>query len=145
MIGGVFGAYYEGGRDGFVRRRHGLLNPVTCRRTRVRLTRAPSAAGAQHLGVNEHCDGGANLVSTIVHAVLPDGDVGFSTGGELTVSETSGHAAAPIPHSNATVGSVVYLGSSVFHHASPINAGGKRLVFCLFYAGEGDLSKHALA
>ena len=39
------------------------------------------------------------------------------------------------------------LGSSIFHHASPIKLGGKRLVFCMFYACEGgtDLSKHALA
>ena len=28
---------------------------------------------------------------------------------------------------------------------SPIGEGGRRLVFCLFYAGEGDLSQHALA
>ena len=54
---------------------------------------------------------------------------------------------APITHSNDTVGSVVYLGGSIFHHASPIKLGGRRLVFCMFYAcDEGtDLSKHALA
>eukprot|EP00966_Prymnesium_polylepis_P256407 5923584-Prymnesium_polylepis.1 len=113
----AFGAYYEGERDGF------------------------------HRGVNEHCDGDANLVSTVVHAVLPDGDVGFTEGGELTVSEVDELPAKPITHSNVTVGSVVYLGSSVFHHASPIKLGGKRLVFCMFYVSEdgSDLSKHALA
>ena len=113
----AFGAYYEGERDGF------------------------------HLGVNEHCDGDANLVSTVVHAVLPDGDVGFSEGGELTVSEVDELPARPIAHSNATVGTVVYLGASVFHHASPIKLGSRRLVFCMFYASEDgtDLSKHALA
>ena len=111
----AFGAYYEGDREGF------------------------------HLGVNEHCDGGANLVSTIVHAVMPDGDVGFSSGGELTVAEYNGLPARPLAHTNDTVGSVVYLAPSIFHHASPIGEGGRRLVFCLFYAGEGDLSQHALA
>ena len=113
----AFGAYYEGGRDGF------------------------------HLGVNEHCDGDANLVSTVVHAALPDGDVGFTEGGELTVSEVDEYPARAIVHSNATVGSVVYLGASIFHHATPIKLGGRRLVFCMFYACEqgGDLSRHALA
>ena len=113
----AFGAYYEGERDGF------------------------------HLGVNEHCDGGSNLVSTIVHAVMPDGDVGFSEGGELTVSESDGLPAKPIVHTNDTVGDVVYLGGSVFHHAKPIKQGGRRLVFCMFYAAEAgsDLSKHAFA
>ena len=113
----AFGAYYEGQRDGF------------------------------HLGVNEHCDGDANLVSTVVHAVLPDGDVGFTHGGELTISEVDGLPAQPITHSNATVGSVVYLGGSIFHHASPIKMGGRRLVFCMFYAADAgaDLSQHALA
>ena len=111
----AFGAYYEGERDGF------------------------------HLGVNEHCDGGSNLVSTIVHAVMPDGDVGFSEGGELTVSEIDGLPAKAISHTNDTVGDVVYLGGSVFHHAKPIKQGGRRLVFCMFYAAEAgsDLSKHA--
>jgi len=114
----AFGAYYEGEtREGF------------------------------HRGVNEHCDGDANLVSTVVHAVLPEGDVGFRGGGELTISEVDGLPAVPITHSNATIGSVVYLGGSVFHHASPIELGGRRLVFCMFYAchGGGDLSNHALA
>ena len=112
----AFGAYYEGERAGF------------------------------HLGVNEHCDGDANLVSTVVHAVLPDGDVGFTQGGELTVSAVDGLPSQPIIHSNETVGSVVYLGSSIFHHASPIAPGSKRLVFCMFYASKAgtDLSKHAL-
>jgi len=112
----AFGAYYEGERDGF------------------------------HRGVNEHCDGDANLVSTVVHAVLPDGDVGFTEGGQLVVSEIDDLAAEPITHSNETVGSVVYLGGSVFHHASPIKMGGKRLVFCMFYAADDntDLSRHAL-
>lgn len=112
----AFGAYYEGERDGF------------------------------HRGVNEHCDGDANLVSTVVHAVLPDGDVGFAEGGELTISEIDEMPAKAITHSNDTVGSVVYLGGSVFHHATPIKLGGRRLVFCLFYACEEstDLSKHAL-
>ena len=111
----AFGAYYEGERDGF------------------------------HLGVNEHCDGDANMVSTVVHAVMPDGDVGFSEGGELTVSETDGLPAKPIVHTNDTVGDVVYLGTGVFHHAKPIKQGGRRLVFCMFYAAEAgsDLSKHA--
>ena len=113
----AFGAYYEGERDGF------------------------------HLGVNEHCDGGDNLVSTVVHAMLPDGDVGFDTGGELTISALDGMPARPIPHTNETVGSVVYLGAAVNHHASPIQLGGRRLVFCMFYAcGEGTtLVRHALA
>ena len=113
----AFGAYYEGEREGF------------------------------HLGVNEHCDGDANLVSTIVHAMLPDGDVGFTEGGELTISETDDLPAVPIAHSNASVGSVVYLGSGIFHHASPIKLGGRRLVFCMFYACDPakELSKHALA
>ena len=111
----AFGAYYEGQRDGF------------------------------HLGVSEHCDGGANLVSTIVHAVLPDGDCGFTSGGELTVSAVDALPPAPITHSNDTVGSVVYLGPSVYHHASPIELGGQRLVFCMFYACEHDLETHALA
>ena len=113
----AFGAYYEGERDGF------------------------------HLGVNEHCDGGSNLVSTIVHAMMPDGDVGFSEGGELMVSETDGLPAKPIVHTNDTVGDVVYLGTGVFHHAKPIKQGGRRLVFCMFYAAEAgsDLSKHAFA
>ena len=86
-------------------------------------------------------------MSTVVHAVLPDGDVGFREGGELTISEIDDLPAAPITHSNETVGSVVYLGGSVFHHASPIKLGGKRLVFCMFYACKGgtDLSKHAFA
>ena len=112
----AFGAYYEGSREGF------------------------------HLGVNEHCDGDANLVSTVVHAVLPDGDVGFTEGGELTISEIDELPARKIAHSNDTVGSVVYLGGSVFHHATPIKLGGKRLVFCMFYACEDgtDLSKHCL-
>ena len=43
------------------------------------------------------------MVSTIVHAVMPDGDVGFTEGGELTVSEVDGLAAKPIAHTNATV------------------------------------------
>jgi hypothetical protein len=73
--------------------------------------------------VNEHCDGDANLVSTVVHAVLPDGDVGFTKGGELTVSAVDDLPSKPIVHSNETVGSVVYLGSSIFHHASPIAEG----------------------
>ena len=111
----AFGAYYEGRRDGF------------------------------HLGVSEHCDGGANLVSTVVHATLPDGDCGFREGGALTVSAVDGLPEAPIAHSNDTVGSVVYLGPSVYHHASPIQEGGKRLVFCMFYACETDLERHALA
>ena len=33
-------------------------------------------------GVSEHCDGGANLVSTVVHATVGNG-AGFSTGGEV--------------------------------------------------------------
>jgi len=113
----AFGAYYEGEREGF------------------------------HLGVNEHCDGDANLVSAVVHATLPDGDVGFSEGGQLTVSEIGDLPAIPVSHTNDTVGSVVYLGGSVFHHATPINVGGKRLVFCMFYAtaDNTDLSKHAFA
>jgi len=111
----AFGAYYEGERDGF------------------------------HLGVNEHCDGGSNLVSTIVHAVMPDGDVGFSEGGQLTVSEIDGLPAKAIEHTNDTVGDVVYLGTSVFHHAKPIKQGGRRLVFCMFYACDGDLTTQALA
>ena len=113
----AFGAYYEGGREGF------------------------------HLGVNEHCDGDANLVSTVVHAVLPDGGVGFSAGGELTVSEVDGMPAVPIAHTNDSVGTVVYLGSSIFHHASPIPLGSRRLVFCMFYACDAatDLSRHVLA
>ena len=115
----AFGAYYESGeaRDGF------------------------------HRGVNEHCDGDANLVSTVVHATLPDGQVGFTSGGELTVSAVDALPAAPITHSNDTIGTVVYLGGSVFHHASPINHGGRRLVFCMFYACDAgsDLSQHALA
>ena len=53
--------------------------------------------------------------------------------------------AAPLAHGDGTVGSVVYLAPSIFHHASPIGEGGRRLVFCLFYAGDGDLSQHALA
>ena len=104
----AFGAYYEGGRDDF------------------------------HRGVSEHCDGDGSLVSTVVHATLPDGDVGFASGGELTISEIDGWPTAPVRHANDTVGSVVYLGPSVFHHASPINEGGRRLVFCMFYGCEGD-------
>ena len=48
-------------------------------------------------------------------------------------------------HTNDTVGTVAYLGGSVFHHATPINADGKRLVFCMFYASAdgSDLSRHA--
>ena len=84
--------------------------------------------------------------STVVHAVLPDGDVGFTKGGELTISEVDELEAIKITHSNETIGSVVYLGGSIFHHATPIQLGQKRLVFCMFYACEGgkDLSKHAL-
>lgn len=113
----AFGAYYEGERENF------------------------------HLGVSEHCDGDTKLVSTVVHAVMPDGDVGFREGGELTVSEIEGLPAKPIPHSNSTVGSVVYMGGSVRHLASPIKHGSKRLVFCMFYAcdSENDLAKHALS
>ena len=113
----AFGAYYEGKREHF------------------------------HLGVSEHCDGDGSLVSTIVHAVLPDGDCGFTSGGELTISASDDSPAVPIAHSNETVGSVVYLGPSVFHKASPINAGGKRMVFCMFYACSGDTEfpRHALA
>ena len=113
----AFGAYYEGERDGF------------------------------HRGVNEHCDGEANLVSTVVHAVLPDGEVGFESGGELTVAASGGLPPVAIPHSNDTVGTVVYLGAGVYHHATPIQEGGRRLVFCLFYAAapEKDLTRHALA
>ena len=102
----AFGAYYEGEREGF------------------------------HLGVNEHRDGDANLVSTVVHATLPDGDCGFTGGGELTIAAEGGLPKAPITHSNATVGSVVYIGPKVFHDAKPIKLGGKRLVFCMFYAAE---------
>ena len=102
----AFGAYYEGEREGF------------------------------HLGVNEHRDGDANLVSTVVHATLPDGDCGFTGGGELTIAAESGLPTAPITHSNDTIGSVVYIGPKVFHDAKPIKLGGKRLVFCMFYAAE---------
>ena len=87
-------------------------------------------------GVNEHRDGDANLVSTVVHATMPDGDVGFSGGGELTIATAKGLPQAPITHSNETVGSVVYLAPKVYHDASPIKVGGRRLVFCMFYAAE---------
>ena len=112
----AFGAYYEGGREGF------------------------------HLGCSEHCDGDTRLVSTVVHAVLPDGDVGFTEGGELTISETADLPAKAIRHSNQTVGSVVYMGGSVNHLATPIKQGGKRLVFCMFYACKAgtELATHAL-
>ena len=45
------------------------------------------------------------------------------------------------------MGDVVYLGGSVFHHATPIQPGGRRLVFCMFYAAEAgtDLSVHAFS
>ena len=81
-----------------------------------------------------------------MHALLPDGDVGFTGGGELTVSEIDESPEVPIPHSNETVGTVVYLGGKIFHHASPIKLGGKRLVFCMFYQCDDgtNLSAHAL-
>ena len=113
----AFGAYYEGNRKNF------------------------------HLGCSEHCDGDTQLVSTVVHAVLPDGDCGFARGGELTVSAADGLPSLAITHSNDTVGSVVYMGGAVHHLASPIEDGGRRLVFCMFYAcdAEHDLAIHALA
>ena len=112
----AFGAYYEGNRTDF------------------------------HLGCSEHCDGDTRLVSTVVHAVLPDGDCGFAGGGELTVSAAGGLPAAAIPHSNDTVGTVVYMGGAVHHLATPIRLGGRRLVFCMFYACDAanDLGAHAL-
>jgi hypothetical protein len=112
----AFGAYYEGERENF------------------------------HLGVSEHCDGDTHLVSTVVHAVMPDGDAGFTEGGELTISATSDLPAQPIAHSNASIGTVVYMGGSVRHLASPIKLGSRRLVFCMFYACEDgvDLAKHVL-
>jgi hypothetical protein len=91
------------------------------------------------LGVNEHCDGDTNLVSTVIHASLPDGEVGFTEGGELTILAVDECPAVPITHSNDTVGSVVYLGPGVFHHASPIKMGGKRLVFCMFYSSDENI------
>ena len=41
-------------------------------------------------------------MSTVVHAVLPDGDVGFTGGGQLTISEVDGLPAVPITHCNAS-------------------------------------------
>jgi hypothetical protein len=85
-------------------------------------------------------------VSTVVHAVLPEGDVGFTAGGELTVSAADGLPAEAITHSNETIGTVVYMGGSVHHLATPIKPGGRRLVFCMFYAcdANNDLASHAL-
>jgi len=115
----AFGSYYETARDGF------------------------------HPGVNKHNDGGANVVSTLVHATMPNGLVGFSEGGELVVSEDG--VSVAIPHNQSTVGSIVYLGAGRWHHAEPIGESQQRLVFNLFYTsrtsrgGGPDLYKHALA
>lgn len=41
---------------------------------------------------------------------------------------------ATITHNDTTIGSVVWIGSGVYHRASPIDREGMRLVFCLFYS-----------
>ena len=87
---------------------------------------------------------------------MPDGKAGFASGGELTISEVDELRAfeldampaeeASIAHTDDTLGSVVYLGPSIFHKATPIEHGGRRLVFCMFYGCEGDTEfpRHAL-
>ena len=109
----------------------------------------PSRArqGQLHLALKARASNFSNG-STHRHRAEVDAncDGGFLGGGELTVSAAGGLPAAAITHSNDTVGTVVYMGGAVHHLATPIALGGRRLVFCIFYACDAatDLGTHAL-